>query len=337
MVVRKRNRTTFEPKRCQWVHKLRVPENISARIPDGVELQFEFAVTGSIPPSPITAVSVEQTVHMSLIVDQPKAITFFSPLCTRICDFLSLALDQPVTINAVNGFPGASSSMASNDAQRVDLYGRFSPWTEAAATIRVNNILFRYGGIGNRLDEVLGRWLKAYDSLGPAIHLYFACRTKPTQFIDFKVLWLIQALESWHRRSSDEVAIERAEFKQLMMTLTEACPDDKRNWLKERLQHAYELSLSARLHILIDPFERWFGNTQSRKQFVRRVVDTRNYLTHYSSESKRGAAQGIDLLPLYAKLEALFQLQLLRLVGFSDAVIDEVVRDNQRLSNSLRR
>ena len=46
------------------------------------------------------------------------------------------------------------------------------------------------------------------------------------------------------------------------------------------------------------------------------LVSTRNYLTHYNPEKKSKAAKDGDLLPLCCKMELLFQLHFLQLIGF---------------------
>ena len=150
-----------------------------------------------------------------------------------------------------------------------------------------------------------------------------------------KFLFLAQALESWHRQISCEVAVEQAEFDELVNTLVQYCPQSRQRWLRDRLLHANELSLRQRLTRLVRPFSRWFGNSKSRERFVRRVVATRNYRTHLTTELEQDAAKGDDLILLYGKLEALFRLLLLQEIGFRESVIDEIIEANQRLRTAL--
>ena len=217
-------------------------------------------------------------------------------------------------------------------AREVELYGEFAPWTDTPARIRPSEVLFWFNGIAHRVNEVIGNWLQAYDLLGPAIEIYFACQYQTTQYFDFKVLWLSQALESWHRTISSDLAVSQAEFDELMLTLLQNCPEQRRDWLQRRLQHANELSLSQRLTKLVQPFSRWLGNSRRRERFVQLVVATRNYRTHLTKDLEQGAAKGDDLILLHNKLRALFQLLLLQAIGFREEVIDEIVEANYRLN-----
>ena len=86
---------------------------------------------------------------------------------------------------------------------------------------------------------------------------------------------------------------------------------------------------------MIEPFKDLFGNSKKRNSFIGKVVDTRNYLTHYDSSLENKADSGEDLGKLYTKLEALFQLHFLRLIGIDDNTIKSMVNENYALRNKL--
>ena len=66
------------------------------------------------------------------------------------------------------------------------------------------------------------------------------------------------------------------------------------------------------------------------------VCDTRNYLTHYDETTTGNRAKTPDeMFELSNKLEALFQLHLLRLIGIDESTIDSIVLGNQSLSRAL--
>ena len=73
------------------------------------------------------------------------------------------------------------------------------------------------------------------------------------------------------------------------------------------------------------------GAQKREKGSWKKMVDTRNYLTHYDPALAVRAAQRADLLPLVSKLEALFQLHLLLLVGIDQERIDNLVASNRKL------
>ena len=331
---------TLNPQAADDMTSLNIerPQTIPFGQIDTVVLELEFPIHFSAVPRPISEITIRQDVRLNLIVEQPQPIEFFVALWVKICHYISLAVDEPVTasVQAIRAVADAHEETSSRRVPEVELYGEFAPWTDTPARIRPNEVLFWFDGIAHRIDEVIGNWLKTYDSLGPAIDLYFACQYQSTQYVDFKVLWLSQALESWHRTISSDLAVTQAEFEELMSTLLQNCPEQRRDWLRNRLKHANELSLRRRMTKLVQQFSRWFGNYKRREGFVRLVVATRDYQTHLTKDLEQDAAKGDDLILLYNKLRALFQLLLLQAIGFREEVIDKIVEANARLGTTLK-
>lgn len=107
-------------------------------------------------------------------------------------------------------------------------------------------------------------------------------------------------------------------MNELIKDLIENCHEEKRDWLQGKLMFANEIVLRKRIKRLIKPFKYLFGNNRNREKLINRVVDTRNYLTHYDQCLKAKAAEGRDLQILCQKMEVLFQLHFLQLIGFSN-------------------
>ncbi len=156
-------------------------------------------------------------------------------------------------------------------------------------------------------------------------------------FLDTKVLWLAQALETLHRRDSQKTEMPDEDFKQLLELVIKSCPSNRQQWVRNKLRYANELSFRSRVRGLIKPFASWFGNISEQKALVNRICDTRNHLTHYDEETtKNRAVQPEELFDLLRKMEALLQLHFLSLIGFDDSSIDSLVQKNSRLHESLR-
>lgn len=86
---------------------------------------------------------------------------------------------------------------------------------------------------------------------------------------------------------------------------------------------------------MLEPFKDLFENSKRRNAFIGKVVDTRNYFTHYDSSLESKAAVGTDLWNLSMKLEALFQLHFLRLIGIDANAIKSIVKKNKSLRYKL--
>ena len=64
-------------------------------------------------------------------------------------------------------------------------------------------------------------------------------------------------------------------------------------------------------------------------------MNTRNYLTHYTEALESKAVRGRNLWLTCQKMEAIFQLQLLQQLGFSEGAIQGVLANNYKLKQKL--
>ena len=222
--------------------RYRIPEEIRLNLPDGVSLNFVFqsVATGNLV-SPIEA-AVKQTVSAVLKPNEPQPIGFYSSLAVKFCRFLSLALDQNICIQTMTGNVDVGTSDGTKRRESISIYGQFAPWTEKKSIIRRHDALFLNPNAAERLGEMINKWFEVYDSLKPALDLYFASRTQASLFLDTKILLLVQALETLHRRTTQETEMPEEEFTNLLEVVTSNCPETRREWVSGRLRYADELS-----------------------------------------------------------------------------------------------
>lgn len=110
-----------------------------------------------------------------------------------------------------------------------------------------------------------------------------------------------------------------------------SCPKQHRRWLQGRLYHGNEINLGQRIRRIIEPYKSHIGNSKQRNKFIRGVVNTRNYLTHYSEDLEKDAFKGQKLWSLCRKMEAVFQLHLLQQLGFEESDIQRLLSNNYKL------
>ena len=316
--------------------RFHVPDDITLDLPYDSEMSFRFGLTFPSVSVLRTEAAVQQTVQALVKLRDPHPIEYFSSLAFKLCNFLTLALDQAVSVQSMTGYLSQETAEKENHRIPVKVYGQFAPWPEKNPTIRWHDVLFRYPNVASQLDNMMGKWFENYEIFEPAFNLYFASRTQPSQFLDTKLLWLTQALETLHRRSSDETEMPEEEFASLRESVMQSCLQSRRQWLNDRLHYANELSFRHRIERLLEPVRRWFDDHRKRRAFVSRVCDTRNYLTHYDEATTGNRATGADeMFELYGKLEALFQLHLLSLIGLDAQAIDSIIQGNRGLRRRL--
>ena len=311
----------------------RPPKEIVLNLPDGIELRFTFQAfaTGRIF-SPITEAGIRQKAYISLTSKRLRPINDFLELAFKLQNFLSFAIDETVSLDSVVGYMTQEKGGYEASTQ---VYYQSLPYSETKPKIHGRNMLFLYGNVESELEDILDGWLKNYKTSEPAFNLYFTSKSGAHKYLDGNFLSLVQGIETLHRRNSQETPMPEDEFSNLVDAMLRNVPDDKKELMKGRLKYANELSLRNRLREMIKPFEKFFGDNDERRSFIDKVVSTRNYLTHYDSELVSKAASGNDLWMLYTKLEALFQLHFLRLIGIKDESISAIVEGNFALRNKL--
>lgn len=217
----------------------------------------------------------------------------------------------------------------------IKVYYPSLPFSENLPKIDIHRMLFRFGHIRENAETIFNNWFKAYSMVRPALGLYFSAVTGTHKYLDGRFLALAQGLETYHRRTSSETLMERSKFRKLIATLLWMCPKDHRKWLKDRLYHGNEINLGQRIKKIIDPYKSYLGNGKQRNKIIRGVVNTRNYLTHYSEELEKASVKGADLWVLCQKMEAIFQLHLLQQLGFTESEIQGILTNNYKLKQKF--
>jgi hypothetical protein len=199
----------------------------------------------------------------------------------------------------------------------------------------LRSVLFHFSVVRKEFQEIISSWFDSYDRAEPAFNLYFASKSGAHRYLEGRFLSLAQGIEVLHRMNSRDTFMTENEFGELNTLLLNACPSERRDWLTKKLKYANELPLRKRLNHMLDPFEGFFGNKHQRKDFVNQVVNTRNYFTHYDPTIEKSSVSGKNLWSLCMKLEALFQLHLLRLIGIDQELMGQLVRGSEELRRTL--
>ncbi len=311
------------------------PKEISLDLPDGIRLKFIFL---SNTYHDRTKISINQKAYISLISEELQPIECFLELVSKVHNFLRFAIDETVLIDSIIGYSNEITQEleeVKNYEVPIEIYYQSTLNSEERLEIHRPDMLFCYKDVADQIEEILTKWLKNYDIYEPTFNLYFASVSSGQKYLEWKFLSLAQGIETLHRRSSQEKEMSEGEFIKIKKNVLEIIPDEKQEWLETRLKYANELSLRKRIKKMMQPFKDLFGNGRERNSFISKVVDTRNYLTHYDSGLKAKAASRESLWKLCMKLEALFQLHFLRLIGMNIESIKSIVNKNSSLRDKL--
>ena len=318
------------------------PEDMVLSVSNGLELRLKFEWKSS---TSFSHVRVRQLVCIALLTDELQPFEYYEKQIRKVHNFVRFVTDEIVSIKEIIGY---SSEITRNDSGEkghevpIYVYYRRLPHLDAKPNVNRSGMLLPYQYVTDQLEHILANWLQCHEDFEPVFNLYFASRSGTRMFLESIFLSLVQGLESLHRRTSQERYIEKTQFGKLIkevkklieQNLTDI-PKDVRDILASKLNFLNELVLRDRFKRLIEPFEEFFVGANGLENFISQVANTRNYLTHYDDALVSRAASGEALWELSMKLEALFQLQILRLLGVDNELIKLIVYKNYALKDKL--
>ena len=304
------------------------PESISFNLTNGMQLKITFEMRGIDPPSP-WKVGVTQKAYFKLVSEDAQELDEFLSVAYKIVDLLCFTINETVHLDSMSA---TSHEIIKNhgDPAPITIYApSVFYYSKDQPKIDRNRMLFGFSDIRDNAEGMINKWIESYEDYRNAFDLYFLAQLKPQLSLELKFLTLAQGLEVYHRRMSSDDAPEMDEiklkYKELVQGLIEQYPDGKdKKWLEGKLDHLNDVTLGKRIKELINPFKEIFGNSKQRGKLARKILVTRNYLTHYDPESEPEAAKGADLHVLCLKMELLFELHFLKLTGFAPEKIQSI-------------
>ncbi|MBA7477682.1 hypothetical protein ES707_13096 [subsurface metagenome] len=254
-----------------------------------------------------------ETVHESFIEN-------FLSVTQHLQHFLCLAVREPVYVLNMEGETEANKMTDMDYYPPIGIFYKSPYISEAPESLLGWDMLFTYQDISADLEVLLGNWFEKADVLKPICGLYFGMLYNPHLYLENQFLSLVQAAEAFHERIYMGEYLPDSEYKALAFTpLVNAIPDvkqDLKESLVDRLSYGNKYSLRTRLKELLDECGRivpqLLGN---RKEFIKKVIDTRNYHTHYDQKLYKRAARGQDLVSLTKKLRILLEVCLVTQTG----------------------
>ncbi|MFI8430693.1 HEPN domain-containing protein [Pseudomonas sp. NPDC078863] len=314
------------------------PENISLMLNNGLKLKICFAYT--LPGAPkVTEAKITQRAYFRLESDRLIDLSEFTTLVFKITNLMCFATNEIVTIKnlvATSREIQFEPITGKQSPVPISIYYQSIPFAEKTPKKNWHEMLFNFKTIADVAEEVFNKWLDAYEDLSPALNLYFSTQAGAQKYLDGKFLALAQGLETYHRRTSTETLMKPETFDSLVEEIIKGCPENHVEWLKGRLAHGNEINLGKRLKKIIEPFKQHLGSSSDRSKFLRKIVDTRNYLTHYSEDLKDKTAKGREMWAICQKMEVIFNLHFLKVIGFNEDKIDSVVENSHLLKRKLQ-
>jgi hypothetical protein len=295
--------TKFSPGNSSIAISYAIPEKIQLWAGNGFNLTLVFSWT--MPAgAKSTQVAVRQNSYLRLESQTVRPFEEFSKAIAHIRDFLCFALDVNISITKLVARSPHVQNNAIEDKnvpQSITLYFESVRFQQTAPTPTSHKALFNYAQIMADPQGIIQRWVELMEQTNPAMRLFLSARAGELSYLNFRFLSIAQALETFHHRFTGTKQTQ-----------------------------------SLRLTAMIADFSKFFGKSDEQESLVKQLVDTRNYYTHYNPKFETRAAEGADLWDLYCKAEILFQLHMLKAIGFDDTAIAGIVEKNSAMTERLR-
>jgi hypothetical protein len=273
-----------------------------------------------------------QQIAFLISMREQSSLQAYLEVIYQIQNFLAFAVTVPIHPLIVDGTTEANKTVHPSGKTVYPPVQIVLPFVKGGKTqsdsdsspINAEDMLFRFSDVRRRFQRIMRNWFKASETLRPIYDLYFGTLYNPQMYVQHRFLSLIQAVESYHqRRAPRQHELPPKKFASIREAIHNRCPPRYRNWLDRKLQNANELSLNQRVQFLLAKHA--FLRIQDRNGFVDKVVDTRNYLTHYSKRLEKRAASPDELIHLCRQLRALLEAVLLEEIGFDSAKIQDIM------------
>ena len=211
----------------------------------------------------------------------------FHPVVKELTAFLCFATNRFVCIDSMSaeiGNPHSDITDGTTSMDTAKIY--YESWPYANYTKDKSKIpppnSIEFSALSDHGEKIIKQWIAVYDQIEFGLNLYLSARMGAHPTLQARYLALAQALEGCHRR---------------------ACGSSKS--FGERIKH------------IIEPFAMIIGDEATQQELISNIVNTRNYLTHNDPSLEPKAAKGVELHHLCSKMERLFQLYILQLLGFN--------------------
>jgi hypothetical protein len=265
----------------------------------------------------------------------PAPLSTFLPLVGRLRSLLSFATATQNAVTYLEAFPTRDYSQPFrkqlDPKQLLDFFPVDEVEDGELESLHPFQMLFVAADDQKQSFRTTGAWLTRWPKLGPLIHLFLSATHSQNGYQEQSFLALVQALEGFHRVTQSNNIEPRAAFRARVQEIVSSIPSEYRDLVKRALQYANEPSLRMRLNALLGIGLATVPNFMDRPDsFLKRVVATRHYFSHFAPALRAKAASSLELFSMVRVLSTLFEILVLLDLGWTVEGVRQVVERSRR-------
>ena len=302
-------------------------------------LVLRFAPTFRADVNLIDHYDLRQEMHIEVEPSNPTPFDkFLTDILYHLQNFISLGVGRPVYPRNITGTLSPHAEEPAQPGDSATVVQVLYPVRRSTPDkpMHPSEMLFSFASIRDQYQECLQHWFAKAPTLNPVYDLYFSTLYGSEVYLESKFLSLAQALETYHRRTFGGYYLPDEQYAALKTSLLEVLesfdmPIHTRRAYVGKLEYINELSLRRRVREVLESCGASVTVLIADKQgFTAKLVDTRNYLTHYDPRLEANAARGRALYVLVQQVKFVVELCFLKEIGLSDAARARIVAENQR-------
>jgi len=306
--------------------------SITANINDNLEISIIFPRKIK-QPRYMRPISQEAFIKFETLKASPF-YNYYLKVIQHLRIFLSLGVTNPIYPLSIKGIIDEEKDDKSNNS--VDIFYIISPRiSKLPKVLQPSEMLFTFVDISDKFETILRNWFEKNKILEPVYFLYDAVLYNPNEYLENQFLNLIQAIESFHRRIYEGTYVSKDEYKEIYTILINSIPNcvrqDLRKHLSQHLKYGNEFSLRKRLKEIFDKHGEILNIfIKNKEDFIDKVINERNYLTHYPKESEKHIVAEEEFYRINLTLRLILEICLLTEIGFSSEKLESLFQKNEK-------
>jgi len=309
--------------------KYKWPESIQVSVND--DLKISIVVHADLPTISVVQkeACIKQKTFIRIEPSKAKSLEEYWSIMYHIQNFLSFGVTEPVHPLAIEGITEAHKIVIGKGKTYhppISIFYKLPDISYVSKPLMPFDMLFTFKDVSERFEVLLRNWFEKAEMLKPVYDLYFGTLYNPRMYLQHKFLSLVQAIESYHRRTMRNYELPEDEHQKRITEILDSVPSNYRKWLEWKFKYSNEPPLRQRLEDILEVCSEVLDEfIDDKSLFVDKTVDTRNYLTHYDPELKERSAEGEELHRLTQKLKRLLEICLLKELGFNSDDIESLI------------
>ena len=303
-----------------------LPRPIEFEFPKGVKASFVFSMNNMPDSIVMTKLTLEQTVRLRLQKEEGFTLEDIFRDSYKFMTFLMLGLNGETHIKSVYFFNPDYSieiSPGTQHKRRVNFFYH-QHFTVKERKWDFRTMTFTFPVVRDNLQALIAKWDEDFEEFEPAINLLIEQIRDKNTFNDNDFLNLAQAAETIHdRMRPGAVKMPDVEYKSLKKQILNCIPESFKQFVQGLLQYGNSVSLSQRLRELVgwcpQPILKMF--VPDSDLFIKEIIDSRNYYTHYTLSGKKHVKRGRELMILTERIQVLLIVNLLLHLGIEEKLL----------------